>query len=115
MRETVDRILQQYGSTMQVQHSDGGTAKTKGFLQPVLSKSWQNTALLSTPLGEVPREQYIYIGPVAIEAIEGDILIAGHEKYRFLRVEPYYYGEEVIYLWGLCTRKGVEDTWGSQS
>ena len=31
------------------------------------------------------------------------------------RVEPYWYRNQAIYLWGLCVEKGVNDTWGSQS
>ena len=115
VRKIVDSILQQYGTTMTVQHKDGLTAKAKGFFHHIQSKSWQNTVHLSTPLGEVSREQYVYIGPVAIEVREGDTLIHGHEKYSFQRVELYYYRDRVIYVWGLCTRKGEEDTWGSQS
>ena len=109
----VDGILKQYGTAMTVTTGDG-TAGVKGFFQPVRSKSWQAMVSLDTPLGEVPRGQYIYIGPAGTPVGDGDILTVGEKNYVFRRVEPYYYGEEQLYLWGLCMEKGVNDTWGSQ-
>ena len=69
----------------------------------------------ATLLGEISRGQYAYIGPVDVEIREGDTLTLGEKTYLFRRVEPYYYGNEAIYNWGLCVEKGVNDTWGSQS
>jgi hypothetical protein len=43
------------------------------------------------------------------------MLTIGGGSYIFRRVEPYWYGDEKVYLWGLCVEKGVNDTWGSQS
>jgi hypothetical protein len=109
----VGKILQQYGTAMTI--TAGETkVETRGFFQPVRSKSWQNMVSLDTPLGEVPRGQYIYIGPPEVEAGDGDILTVGEKDYVFRRVEPYYYGDKVIYRWGLCMEKGVNDTWGSR-
>lgn len=114
MKKMVAKILRQYGTAMVI--TSGDQAKTvRGFFQPVRSKSWQNMVSLDTPLGEVPRGQYIYIGPPDTEAADGDILTVGEKSYVFRRVEPYYYGDEAVYLWGLCMEKGVNDTWGSQS
>lgn len=70
---------------------------------------------LDTPLGEIPRGQYVYIGPADTAVVDGDTLLVGESSYVFRRVEPYYYGEEAIYLWGLCVEKGVNDTWGTAS
>ena len=55
------------------------------------------------------------MGPVGAAAKEGDTLILGNRTYLFRRVEPYYYGNQPIYQWGLCVEKGVNDTWGTQS
>ena len=46
---------------------------------------------------------------------QGDLLTVGGGNYIFRRVEPYWYGDEKVYIWGLCVEKGVNDTWGSQS
>lgn len=114
MKKMVDGILKQYGSTITLECS-GSTVTVKGFFQPVRSKSWQSLTNTATPLGEIPRGQYVYIGPSGTPVAMGDMLTIGGETYIFRRVEPYYYGEEQIYLWGLCVEKGVNDTWGSQS
>ena len=114
MRGMVDRILKQYGTDMTVK-TGGKICRVRGFFQPVRSKSWQNMVSLDTPLGEVPRGQYVYIGPARVPVRDGDVLTVGDASYVFRRVEPYRYGNEQVYLWGLCVEKGVNDTWGSQS
>ena len=43
---------------------------------------------------------------------EGDILLIGERAFSFRRVEPYMYHASVIYIWGLCVEKGVDDSWG---
>ncbi len=116
MVRMVSGILQQYGTAMTLQHvGQAEEISLRGFFQPVRSKSWQNATYLATPLGEITRGQYVYIGPVDVEVREGDSLHLGGRTYYFRRVEPYYYGDEQVYLWGLCVEKGVNDTWESQS
>ena len=66
-------------------------------------------------LGEVCRGQYVYLGPADVAVKEGDTLLLGEKSYLFRRVEPYYFGNQPIYQWGLCVEKGVNDTWGTQS
>lgn len=114
MKKMVAGILRQYGSKITLERSSG-TVVVKGFFQPVRSKSWQSLTNIATPLGEIPRGQYVYIGPADTMVSLGDVLHIGEESYIFRRVEPYRYGEEQIYIWGLCVEKGVNDTWGSQS
>lgn len=113
MEKTVRKILKQYGTTMTVT-GRSGTYTVKGFFQPVRSKTWQNMVSLDTPLGEVPRGQYVYIGPPEAAAADGDLLSVAGKDYVFRQVEPYFYGDQTVYLWGLCMEKGVNDTWGSQ-
>ena len=114
MQRMVENILRQYGTGMVLERS-GETQEVRGFFQPVRSKSWQSMTQLDTPLGEIPRGQYVYIGPAGTAVQEGDVLTVGEKSYFFRRVEPYYYGDETVYFWGLCVEKGVNDTWGSQS
>ncbi len=113
MQKTVEGVLRQYGTTMTVTNGEG-SCQVKGFFQPVRSKSWQSLTRESTPLGEAPQGQYVYIGPAATAVAEGDSLSVLGKAYLFRRVEPYCYGDETVYLWGLCVEKGVADTWGSQ-
>ena len=110
----VNTILRQHGSKMTLEHN-GARVTVKGFFQPVRSKSWQSLVDQETPLGEVFRGQYIYIGPADVDVSEGDILTVGKKSYFLRRVELYRYGDEAVYTWGMCIEKGVNDTWGSQS
>lgn len=107
-------ILRQHGTKMELNRS-GDVVTVRGFFQPVRSKSWQSMVNQETPLGEVFRGQYIYIGPADVEVSEGDILTVGEKCYFLRRVEQYRYGDEAVYTWGMCVEKGVNDTWGSQS
>jgi len=104
----------QHGTDMKLTHN--GVEKTvRGFFRAVNSKSWQSMESEATLLGEISRGQYAYIGPVGVAVQEGDTVRLGEKTYLFRRVEPYYYGNQAVYLWGLCVEKGVNDTWGSQS
>jgi len=114
MRHTVERVLKEHGTDM-VLTGSGGTRTVRGFFRAVNSKSWQSMESEATLLGEITRGQYAYIGPADGGAREGDTLTLGEKTYLFRRVEPYYYGNCMIYQWGLCVEKGVNDTWGSQS
>ena len=114
MRRTVEKVLSQHGTDLTI--VSGLEQKTvRGFFRAVNSKSWQSMESEATLLGEISRGQYAYIGPVDVAVKEGDTLGLGEKTYLFRRVEPYYYGNEAIYNWGLCVEKGVNDTWGSQS
>ena len=114
MQRMVNTILRQYGTEIRITGT-GGERTVKGFFQPVRSKSWQSMVNLETPLGEVFRGQYIYIGPGDTEVYEGELLTLGEKEYFLRRVEKYHYADQPVYTWGMCVEKGVNDTWGSQS
>jgi hypothetical protein len=114
MKKMVRTILRQHGTSMELTRG-AETITVKGFFQPVRSKSWQSLVNQATPLGEVIRGQYIYIGPADVAVSEGDILTVGNKSYFLRRVEIYRYGDEPVYTWGMCVEKGVNDTWGSRS
>ena len=114
MRKLVESVFQKYGTDMTVTSVDKEIT-VRGFFRAVNSKSWQSMESEATLLGEITRGQYAYIGPVDVAVREGDTVTLGEKTFLFRRVEPYYYGNEAIYNWGLCVEKGVNDTWGSQS
>ncbi|MBR6596123.1 MAG: hypothetical protein IKK72_06100 [Oscillospiraceae bacterium] len=114
MQKMVSMILRQHGTDMTLTR-EGKDTRVKGFFQPVRSKSWQSLVDQSTPLGEIFRGQYIYIGPADVAASEGDILTVEGKSYFLRRVERYLYRGEPVYTWGMCVEKGVNDTWGSRS
>ena len=114
MKTMVEKVMAQYGTDMTL--VSGGVSKTvRGFFRAVNAKSWQSMESEATLLGEISRGQYAYIGPIGVAVKEGDTLELGEKTYLFRRVEPYYYGNQAVYQWGLCVEKGVNDTWGTQS
>ncbi len=109
MQRKIGKILDTYGVSI----TRCGLGVTyRGFFQPVRSKSWQYLEGNFSPLGEVPRGQYVYIGPTEQDVGVGETLEVGGRDYMVRRVEPVYYGEEIAYYWGMCVEKGGEDTWG---
>lgn len=106
--------MARYGTDMLL--ACGEEEKTvRGFFRAVNSKSWQSLESQASPLGEITRGQYAYIGPAGAGVREGDTLRLGEKSYLMRRVEDYYYQNEPVYQWGLCVEKGVNDTWESRS
>ena len=114
MRRTMETLMARWGTDMTIVSGEEEMT-VRGFFRAVNSKSWQNMESVVSLLGEISRGQYVYIGPADAAAKEGDTLILGTRSYLFRRVEPYYFGNQPIYLWGLCVEKGVNDTWGTLS
>ena len=114
MRQTMEKLMSRYGTDMTIV-SGGNETTVRAFFRAVNSKSWQNMESVVSLLGEISRGQYVYIGPAGAAVKEGDTLNLGTKSYLFRRVEPYYFKNQPIYLWGLCVEKGVNDTWGTQS
>lgn len=110
MDEEIDRILKKYGTPME-RLREGKWEPLRGFLQPVTSRSWQNMERRVCDMGEIPRGMYVFIGSAGA-AGEGDTLRLGNAEYLLRRVDTMYYGQQAAYSWGLCTRKGGDDTWG---
>lgn len=111
MQREIGKILSEYGSAVTLQH-DGISISFRAFFQPVRSKSWQYLEGNYSPLGEIPRGQYVYLGPVSPEAKAGDALTVDGKHYWLRRTELVRDKDGPLYCWGLCVEKGGEDTWG---
>ena len=109
MQQMIGKILATYGVSITRKEE---RVTYRGFFQPVRSKSWQYLEGNFSPLGEVPRGQYVYIGPAEQLLDVGETLQVGDRDYMVRRLEPVYYGEEIAYYWGMCVEKGGEDRWG---
>ena len=114
MRATVESVMAKHGTDLTIV-SGSETKTARGFFRAVNSKSWQSMESEASLLGEITRGQYVYMGPAEVTIGEGDTLRLGDRAYVFRRVEPYYFGDEPIYQWGLCVEKGVNDIWGIRS
>ncbi|MBE6980158.1 MAG: hypothetical protein E7431_07265 [Ruminococcaceae bacterium] len=111
MVQMVGKILNTYGAAVTLRH-EGQDYPIRAFFQPVRSKSWQYLEGDYSPLGEIPRGQYVYIGPVEPAAEAGDTLTVGSKDYWLRRTELVWDREGPVYCWGMCVEKGGEDTWG---
>ena len=93
---------------------DGDTT-IYGFMQHTASLGWQNMQPVYSPLGEIPRGQYLLLVPLEPELTKGDIFQKDGTWYVIRRVEKMWHGDEAIYCWCLCEEGGREGTWSTQS
>ena len=114
MRQMVDKILKTHGTAVTLNHG-ADSYDIFAFFQPVRSKSWQYLEGNYSPLGEIPRGQFVYIGPVEPGAQAGDTLTVDGKNYWLRRAELIRDGNGPVYCWGMCVEKGGEDNWGRQS
>ena len=114
MERMIGKILKTYGTVVTLCH-DGMEDEIRAFFQPVRSKSWQYLEGNYSPLGEIPRGQYVYLGPVLPAAKAGDTVRVGGKAYLLRRTELIRDNLGPVYCWGMCVEKGGEDTWGTQS
>lgn len=112
MRNTLEKVMERWGTSMSLLRQ-GKETPLKGFLQETGSRNWQNMEKVFTPLGEIPRGQYLYLGPLEPRVNVGDVLLQGNRIFEVRRAEAVYCGDGPVYCWGLCVEKGGEDTWGS--
>ena len=108
------RILKKYGTPVTLCRGEDSW-EIRAFFQPVRSKSWEASDGDYSPLGEIPRGRYVYIGPLEPEAAAGDTVRVDGKTYLMRRSEVVRDGKGPVYCWGLCLEKGGEDLWGRQS
>lgn len=104
-------ILDSYGTDLVLIHG-GESYDVRAFFRPVQSKSWSYLEGEYSPLGEIPRGQYVYIGPVEPRAEVGDVIRIGFKPYWIRRAEVIYGPSGPTYCWAMCVEKGGDDTWG---
>ncbi len=112
MRSIIEAIIENYGSTVTAVQG-AAEHSFRAFLQPVTGKSWQNMEKAFGPLGEIPRGQYLYLGPAARDIAETDHLRCGGKDYLVRRAEPILVRDEALFIWGLCVPKGADDPWSN--
>lgn len=110
----IGRIIEKYGTPVTLRKGDESW-EVRAFFQPVRSKSWDASDSNYSPLGEIPRGRYIYLGPLEPEAAAGDTIQRNGRQYLVRRSELVYDHQGPAYCWSLCLEKGGEDQWGRQS
>lgn len=110
MRHMVDKLLSCYGNRITLIHA-GEEFGIRGFIQTGGSLSQRSAKRKMSPLGEIPGNQYLFIGPAGSPARAGDFLIQNGKKYELRQLETVMYQNAPIYLWGLCVEAGGADSW----
>ena len=111
MEDRLNDILSGYGSDLVLYHQGKGY-ELKAFFRPVQSKSWSYLEGEYSPLGEIPRGQYVYIGPADPRAEVGDDIRINYTFYRVRRSEIIMGTFGPLYCWAICVEKDGDDTWG---
>ena len=102
----MDRILENFGQPV-ILYTQNDYFYIQAVFQSVNSRFWQNMEHVHTPLGRVPRGQYLCMLPAGTPAQVGDSLAVHGKEYDIRKLEDMYIGDKVIYTWGLCVEKGV--------
>ena len=111
MQQMIGKILNTYGTAVTLRKGKKDY-EIRAFFQPVRSKSWSYLEGEYSPLGEIPRGQYVYIGPVDPRAEVGDDIRINYTFYRVRRSEIIMGSFGPLYCWAICVEKDGDDTWG---
>ncbi len=107
MKELISRLIDRYGNDVEVT-SGGITTQVHAFLQLVTSKSWQNMERMVPTIGEVPRGQFLYLGPPHIKLSGYDQITMDGRSFIVRRADAILYQSERIFIWGLCVEGGAD-------
>lgn len=102
----MDRLFQKFGQQA-ILYTKSGYFYIQVIYQSVNSRFWQNMEHVYSPLGRIPRGQYLFMLPVGVKAQEGDFMSLQGKEYDIRKLETMYLGSKPIYLWSLCVEKGV--------
>ena len=110
MKELITRLIERYGNEVTIT-ANRVEHKAKAFLQLVTSKSWQNMERMLPTAGEVPRGQFLYLGPADVPLSGYDTIEMDGRIFIVRRADPIVYRSERIFIWGLCVEGGGVDPW----
>lgn len=105
----MSRMIRRYGAPI-LRTSGSSVTAYRAIVQPVTSRSWQNMERMIPNVGEIPRGQYIYIGPADQAVKSGDIFTFDGRTYMVRRADRIFFREEALFVWGLCVEGGAPET-----
>ncbi len=82
--------------------------KQRLFFQAGHSRSLQTLERIFTPLGEVPRGQFVCYFPADARVQALDRLEFMGRCFDIYRAEPIYHRNRVVYIWALCAERSQE-------
>ena len=100
-------MIRRYGNEMLlIQGEQRWTVRA--FLQETRSKNLDNAQREFSPLGEICKGLYVYIGPADPLAGMGDRIKFRQRYFEVRRAEPVMVKDETVYCWALCVERGDE-------
>ena len=110
MKVTAEKILRKFGRELTVER-EGESLVFQGFFHHTGSKDWHNMEKAYTPLGQIPRGQYLVMAPIDANLAMGDVIGCDGRRFSIRRVETETFRQNRIYSWALCVELGKEDQW----
>ena len=110
MKEQIAQLLRTWGSVVTVHFIDSAQ-EVRALIQPVTSRSWQNMERMIPVGGQIPRGQFLYIGPPEVDVTQATHLSLLGKNYIVRRVDSIIFRDQVLYLWGLLVEGGRDDPW----
>ena len=107
MQRALDKMIRRYGNAA-VLVQDGQRNYIRAFLQETRSKSQENAQRDYSPLGEVCKSLFVYIGPASPMAAAGDRLEYQQRYFEVRRSAPVMVGNKILCCWGLCVERGAD-------
>lgn len=111
MRKLVNRIFKRYGVPIELERTPENIT-VYGFVQQTATSARKYILPEYTPLGEVPKGQYLMLLPFSNAVKVGDKVMYAGKWYIIRRVEWAWFRKEAIYHWCLCEERGAYDQWG---
>jgi len=106
MKDVIASLIEAYGNRVVITCGEN-VYNTKVFLQLVTSKSWQNMERMVPSIGEVPRGQFLYLGPPDIPLGGYNSIEMDGRLFIVRRADAILYQSERLFIWGLCVEGGV--------
>lgn len=112
MKWLIQTLIRRYGSSVKAVFPEN-TTLVRAFLQPVTSKSWQNMDHMIPTGGQVPRGQFLYIGPPNLDILKAEHLELDGRYFLVRRADTIVFDDQRLFLWGLCVEGGRADPWNT--
>lgn len=112
MKELIARLIRDYGAATTLVFNGTNTYRhTRAFLRLVTSKSWQNMERMIPDCGEIPRGQFLYIGPPELMLNGGDFVVYDTRTFIVRRADAIVFRNDRLFVWGLCVETGEDAGW----
>lgn len=112
MKRMVDKMMALHGQRLTLVRG-GERKEVTGFLQPVTGKAQRQTVIHMTSLGADFPGEYVYVGPAETELSVDDVVESVDGAFLVRNAQILRKGDQALYCWAMCTKKGSEAAWAA--